>query len=173
MECRRIPGRRAGLLLAKAKWGPAIYVLTLCRRSGGRRAGGFRRKRRFGSCSRHQPLPQFRNSPAPQQPADDAVNQKRNRPMLTTTKRLHEHVAFKTTRDAVHAIERNPRLKSDVREITDSTDYAALLDCRPDHSLGKSTPRVVVSPLLHACLCPPLARNGSQHSLKHERDGAS
>ena len=47
--------------------------------------------------------------------------------MLTTTKRLHEHVAFKTTRDAVHAIERNPRLKSDVREITDSTSYAALL----------------------------------------------
>jgi hypothetical protein len=50
---------------------------------------------------------------------------------------------------------------------------SALLDCRPDDSLGKSTPRVVVSPLLHACLCPPLARNGSQHSLKHERDGAS
>ena len=47
--------------------------------------------------------------------------------MLTTTKRLHEQVAFKTTRDAVHAIERNPRLKSDVREIANSTDYAALL----------------------------------------------
>ena len=27
----------------------------------------------------------------------------------------------------VHAIERNPRLKSDVREITTSTEYAALL----------------------------------------------
>jgi hypothetical protein len=47
--------------------------------------------------------------------------------MLTTTKRLHEQVAFKTARDAVHAIDRNPRLKSDVREITNSTDYAALL----------------------------------------------
>jgi hypothetical protein len=47
--------------------------------------------------------------------------------MLTTTKHLHEQVAFKTPRDAVHAIERNPRLKTDVREITTSTDYAGLL----------------------------------------------
>lgn len=47
--------------------------------------------------------------------------------MLTTTKRLREQVAFKTTTDAVRAIERNPRLRADVREITTSTDYAALL----------------------------------------------
>jgi RNase P protein component len=45
---------------------------------------------------------------------------------LTTTKRLQEQVAFKTTRDAIRAIERN-HLKSEVREITDSMSYAALL----------------------------------------------
>ena len=46
---------------------------------------------------------------------------------LTTTTRLNEHVAFKTTRDAIQAFDRNPRLKSDVREIADSMSYAALL----------------------------------------------
>ena len=45
--------------------------------------------------------------------------------MLATTKRLRTG-RVRTTKDAVRAIEHNP-LQAEVREITNPTDYAALL----------------------------------------------
>ena len=45
-------------------------------------------------------------------------------------------------------------------------------DCPEDDSLGKSSRRVVVSPLLRACLRQPRTRPTGSAPLKHERYGA-
>ena len=45
---------------------------------------------------------------------------------LTTTKQLHEQVAFKTVSDVTRALQ-NAKLKSDVREIVSSTEYQTLV----------------------------------------------
>lgn len=46
---------------------------------------------------------------------------------LTTTKTLKEQVAFKTPQDAIRAMQSNPKLKADVREIATSSDFQTLV----------------------------------------------
>lgn len=46
----------------------------------------------------------------------------------TRTKKLNEQVEFKTPHDAIRAIQSTPTLNADVREISTSTAFQALVE---------------------------------------------